>query len=96
MVMDKIRSDIIGIGEKIVALQEEAYYAYRFLVDELCKNTNATENEVGLMLDYLLTFCGNEKVLELYKKVCRTYFNKYPVMISKYIEWYREEYEPDE
>lgn len=83
------------VGEKIVALQEDAYYAYRFLVDELCQNTNATENEVGLMLDYLLTFCGNEKVLDLYKKVCRTYFNRYPATISKYIEWYREEYEPD-
>jgi calcineurin-like phosphoesterase family protein len=64
-------------------------------VERLCDNLDSTENDVGLMLDYLLSFCGNSKVLGLYKKVCRTFYEIYPACISDYIKYYLEEYDPE-
>ena len=47
------------------------------------------------MLDYLFDFCGNDKVLGLYKKVCRTFYKKYPGCIAEYIMQYRMEYDTE-
>lgn len=93
---DEFLADIADIAEGLANLGKEAYYEYMGPVERLCDNSStASENEVGLMLDYLLSFCGYEKVLGLYKKVCRTFYNKYPECISDYIVYYLEEYEPE-
>ena len=90
---DELGDALRGIAEQINALNQEAYYEYLGPAERLCDNVNATENEVGLKLDYLFSFCGNEKGLGLYKKVCRTFYEKYPECIAQYINWYREEYD---
>jgi hypothetical protein len=43
-----------------------------------------------------LDFCATDEILELYKKVCRRFFDKYPKSIADYILIYREMYETDE
>ena len=92
---NNIDSDIIEIANQINNLHEEAYYAYLGPVEKLCNNPDASQNEVEHMLDYLLDFCGYEKVLNLYKKVCRAFYKKYPQCITDYIMFYREEYDPE-
>ena len=56
--------EIKEIANQIRILHGEAYREYLEPVEILCANPDASENEVGLMLDYLLEFCGNDKVLE--------------------------------
>ena len=93
MAEKNIDVEIKKIANQIRILHEEAYREYLGPVEILCANPDASENEVGLMLDYLLEFCGNDKVLYLYKKVCRAFYTKYPECIARYIMCYREEYE---
>lgn len=45
------------------------------------------------LLDYLLDFACDEKMLELYKRVCRRYLYIYPDCIKSYIEAYWEMWE---
>ena len=87
--------NITEIAQALSELEKEAYYEYLGPVERLCDNLDSTENDVGLMLDYLLSFCGNSKVLGLYKKVCRTFYEIYPECISDYIKYYLEEYDPE-
>ena len=47
------------------------------------------------MLDYLLMFAGDDRMLALYKRVCRAYWQTYPESIAFYIMEYRKEYDPD-
>ncbi len=47
------------------------------------------------MLDYLLNFACDEKMLELYKQVGRRYFYNYPSCIKSYIDAYREMWEDE-
>ena len=47
----------------------------------------------GRMLDYLFEFADDERILLMYKKVCRRFVYDYPETISYYIMEYRKEYD---
>ena len=54
-----------------------------------------SEGELSHLLDYLLSFACDEKMLGLYKKVCRRYLNVYTGCIRGYIAVYREMWEDE-
>ena len=81
--------NIYQIAEQIVQLHQKAYEVYLPLVEDVCNRT-ALEDESSHLLDYLLDFACDEKILGLYKKVCRRYLYVYPDCIKFYIEAYRE------
>ena len=81
--------NIYQIAEQIVQLHQKAYEVYLPLVEDVCNGT-ASEDELSHLLDYLLDFACEEKMLGLYKKVCRRYLYMYPDCIKFYIEAYRE------
>ncbi len=83
---------IYQIAEQIVEIHSKAYEVYLPLVEDVCSRT-VSEAELSHLLDYLLDFACNEKILVLYKKVCRRYLYVYPGYIKLYIEAYREMWE---
>lgn len=86
---------IYQIAGKISKLYQEAYDAYLPLVEDVC-NREVSEDELSHLLDYLLDFACDEKILWLYKKVCRRYLYVYPSCIKFYIEVYREMWEDED
>ena len=84
--------NIYQIAEQIVQLHQKAYEVYLPLVEYVCSRT-VSEDELSHLLDYLLDFACDEKILGLYKKVCRRYLYVYPDCIKFYIEAYREMWE---
>ena len=48
------------------------------------------------LLDYLLDFACDEKVLRLYKRICGKYLDVYFGCIGDYIEAYREMWEDED
>lgn len=80
--------------QQMKIINDHAVIAYTPLVDDLCSR-KASQNEVELMLDYLLMFAGDDRMLALYKRVCRTYWQTYPESIAFYIMEYRKEYDPE-
>lgn len=80
--------------KQMKTIHDQAVVAYTSLVNDLCSR-KATKNEVGLMLDWLLMYAGDERILQLYKRVCRAYWKIYPDSIAFYIMEYRKEYDPD-
>lgn len=80
------------IASHIRALNDMAVREYTPLVDDICSRV-ASRNEVEGMLDYLFDFAGNDKILLLYRRVCRHYFQIYPESIAWYIMEYRKEYD---
>ncbi len=81
--------NIYQIAEQIVQLRQKAYEVYLPLVEDVCNRT-ASEDELSHLLDYLLDFACGEKMLGLYKKVCRRYLYVYPDCIKVYIRAYQE------
>ena len=59
-------------AEHIVGIHQKAYEVYLPLVEDVCSRT-VSEAELSHLLDYLLDFACDEKILVLYRKVCRKY-----------------------
>jgi len=85
---------IYQITEQIVKIHQKAYELYLPLVEDVCSRT-VSETELSHLLDYLLDFACDEKILGLYKKVCRRYSYVYPGCIKFYIDVYREIWEDE-
>lgn len=83
-----MEESIFQMAEQINQLHKKAYDIYLPLVDDVCRR-EVSEKELSYLLDYLLNFACDEKMLELYKQVCRRYFYNYPSCIKSYIDVYR-------
>ena len=79
-------------AEKIVELSDFAYDYYKPIVDKIVIE-NTSEREVERLLDNMLGACYDDRLLELFKQVCRRYYKLYPEMIASEIFSYKELYE---
>ncbi len=91
---DSLLESMNGIVEQMQGLADMAVVEYTTLVKDICSR-KATQNEVGLLFDYMFSFLGDERMLQLFKHVCRHYFYTYPGLIHSYILDYRKEYDPE-
>ena len=89
---EDFKNGFLEMAKALSELQDRAVEAYRPLVDDIC-NRKATEDEVDNLLTWMFDFVGNDKMLLLFKKVCRTYLYTYPEVVGFYIMEYRKEYD---
>ena len=88
-------SDIKKIARMITDLNELAYNTYKPIVDDIYAR-KAPEAEVEHLLDYMVGICNDDRMTELFKRVCRKYLYLYPEMITSEIYTYKEMYEDDD
>ena len=86
-------SDINAIVGQFSNLANEALRVYKPIVNEIIEKKNRDENHIQRTLDYLLDFCFDEKLLTLYRRLCRYYWNINPQATANYIDYYREMYD---
>lgn len=91
---DSLLKSMNGIVEQMQGLVNMAVVEYTPLVNDICSR-KASQNEVGLLFDYIFSFLGDERMLQLFKHVCRHNFYTYPGLIHSYILDYRKEYDPE-
>lgn len=90
--MDNAFDTIKEMALHLKKINEAAYNHYKPITSDLCSRI-ASLVEVEYTLDRMLDFCSDESVLELFKAICRHYFNIYPEMIAYQINSYREIWE---
>lgn len=90
-----MEESIFQIAEQINQLHKKAYDTYLPLVDDVYRR-KVSEKELSHLLDSLLDLTCDEKILGLYKRVCRRYLYTYPSCIKFYIDAYREMWENEE
>ena len=91
---DELAKKLEPLIQQLNGLNDQAVAAYAPLVDDICSR-KATEKEVDWLLTWMLDFAGNERMLKLYKRVCRAYWQIYPETIAFYIMEYRKWYDPE-
>ena len=91
---DELAKKLEPLIQQLNGLNDQAVAAYAPLVDDICSR-KATEKEVDWLLTWMLDFAGNERMLKLYKRVCRAYWQIYPETIAYYIMEYRRWYDPE-
>lgn len=90
--VNELAKQLDQLNQKMKELQGQAVAAYTPLVEEVCSR-QVTQNEVECMLDLLLPYAEDDRILSLFKRVCRSYWDIYPDSITFYIMEYRKEYE---
>ncbi|MBQ5561718.1 MAG: hypothetical protein IIT46_18355 [Lachnospiraceae bacterium] len=90
--MEQSLTDTKEIARKIMDINETAYTTYKPIVDDICTRI-APEYDVEHLLDYMVGICNDERMLQLFKQVCRSYIDIYPRVITAEIYTYKEMYE---
>lgn len=78
-----------------IEANEMAYNDYKPIVDDICAR-QASGSEVEHLLDSMVGICNDDRMTELFKRVCRKYLYLYPEMITPEIYTYKEMYEDDD
>jgi hypothetical protein len=86
-------SEIKAIVSQFSSLASEALKVYTPIVNEIIEKQSQDENHIQRTLDYLLDFCFDDKMLNLYKRLCRYYWDINPQVTADYINYYREMYD---
>lgn len=81
-------------------LANEAVRLYSPTVSDVClrfaKGEEVGEAEVARLLDGLLGFCFDSRIVELYRKVCKAAVPFYQQLIVDYIGYYKEQWDNGE
>lgn len=86
---------ISKIAMLFVGLDAQAVSAYEPIVNDIIDSRSRDEMEIQRTLDGMLGFCGNQSVLQLYKKLCRYYLPINPAATADYVQFYREHWAPE-
>jgi hypothetical protein len=86
---------IISLARGLRDLQQQAAQQYKPVVDGILLTRSRDIQHIEHALDRLLDFCGHEPVLEMYKQICRHYWNIDPAATAYYINAYREYWDSD-
>jgi len=67
------------------AVKHQKYLEYELLVEKVIAGTIAHEREIEKLLDGILDYGWDKKYRELFKKLCRYLYRKYPHMSVDYV-----------
>ena len=84
------------LADNMRDLQRQAAQQYLPVVDDILRTRSRDTRHIEHTLDGLLQFCGHEPVLQLFKKLCRYYWEIDPEATADYINAYREYWDSDE
>ena len=83
------------LAESIEQNRQQAYEIYKEGVDRIYVDNVQNVNKIERLLDYILTYCSDEKMLLLFKKLCRHYYKIDPVATAEYVAIYKDMWEED-
>lgn len=86
----------LKFAESLRDIQRQAAQQYQPVVNDILRTHSRDAEHIEHTLDRLLDFCGDETVLQMYKKLCRHYWDIDPAATAFYVNAYREYWDSDE
>ena len=86
---------ISGLAKQILSLTDMALPEYKNITDDIICGQIKEITEIEHTLDNMLTFCFDDRILLLYKKVLRHIYNDDPDTVHFYIEAYYNMYKEE-
>ena len=78
------------LAENINKITEDAFIIYEAQVDRIYRNKVKDEKEIERIIEALLDYCYNDKMLLLFKKICQYYYKINPSATCEYGYIYRD------
>lgn len=89
----KILEEIETAVGRAEALRKAAFHQYTSLVDAVAEGAITDPGEIERIMDGLLDFGDLDEFLNIYKKLCRHVFDRYPELVRDHITLWRAEFE---
>jgi hypothetical protein len=86
----KISPSLSSLGESLMRINQQAVQAYTPMVEGILSSNNRDKSYIDSTLDGLLSFCGYEPALALFRKLCRYYWDLDKEATAYHINAYRE------
>jgi hypothetical protein len=86
---DLVKS-IRPLAVQLQKLNKQAVKEYSPLVDAIIRSRSRDVNQIEHTLDSLLSFCGYDPALQLYRRLCRHYYYIDPAATAAHVYAYRE------
>lgn len=96
MAVAPIPESIAQLAAEIAAINEQAVREYAPLVEAILSTRSQDKRQIEQTLDGLLSFCGFAPALELYRRLCRHYWDIDPAATASYVDAYRTTWDTDE
>ncbi len=93
---NSILAPLIEMAKAAEQLTLRAVGMYSVEVENIIDSNNKNQQTIERCLDGMLDFCGDKKMLLLYKKLCRYYVAINPSAVVEYINIYRELWDSEE
>jgi len=87
---DSIPPDLRKLITTFQHLPQQALEAYTPLVEDVIQNASRDKRQIEHLLDGILGFCFDEKMLALFKRLCRHYYYIDPKATADYVYMYRD------
>jgi len=87
---------IADLAASIRSVNQQAVREYTLLVEAILRSRSHDKCHIEHTLDGLLDFCGNEPALQLYRRLCRHYWDIDPAATASYVEAYRKTWDSEE
>ena len=84
------------IVQEISRLMDAAYQQYSRLVEQVLNGSITDEREIERIMDGLVDFGDNPRLLELYKTLCRHIYYKHLALVKGHIALFRLQFEETE
>jgi len=88
--IDSLVEELLPIIESRNMLAREAEAVYAAQVDDIIRRKCKDVRHIELTLTYMLDFCFDDRMLALFKKLCRYYYQIDPIATASYIYFYRD------
>jgi len=92
---DALFQPVAPLAARITGLSREAVAQYAPIVEEILRSGSRDVRHIECTLDGLLDFCFFDRALQLYRRLCRHYFDIDPAVTAFYIDAYREMWDSD-
>jgi len=83
-------------AQQLRTLAIQAHEGLEDEVNRLIRNSDKQEKRIEHLLDRLLDFCYDERILLLFKRLCRYYYTFNPVAAADYVLAYRKMWDTEE
>jgi hypothetical protein len=90
---DQPPQEFLDLVDSMRELERRAALQYRRVVDDILRSDSRDAQHIEHTLDGLLDFCGHEGVVQMYRQLCRHYWQVDPAGTAFYIDAYRERWD---
>lgn len=96
MPVDPVANSIAQLAAEIDATHQQAVREYTPLVEAILRTRSRDTRQIEQTLDGLLSFCGFAPALDLYRRLCRHYWDIDPAATAFYVDAYRTTWDANE